>query len=130
MRGIRGPLFARITHCPLRLPCCSRSDSMAGACGLEKSIFLDALDIEGPTERARFLDQACAGQPELRSSVEALLRAHEGPHELLDTAVPPLTECAGAKIGPYKLLEAIGEGGFGIVFMAQQLEPVRRRVAL
>ena len=72
---------------------------MTGACGTEKSIFLDALDIEAPAERARFLDRACAGQPELRSSVEALLLAHEGSNELLDTAVPPLTECAGAMIG-------------------------------
>jgi eukaryotic-like serine/threonine-protein kinase len=103
---------------------------MACAHGSEKSIFLEALEIEAPAERVRFLDRVCGGQPQLRSSVEALLRAHEQPHALLDPAMARVTECTGTMIGAYKLLEVIGEGGFGVVFMAEQQVPVRRKVAL
>ena len=105
-----------------------------------KSIFLAA--IEKPSaERAAFLDEAAGGDAELRARVEALLKAHEDPDSFLDKAVPqfptvdhippaPLAEHVGTLIGPYKLLEQIGEGGMGVVYMADQQAPVRRRVAL
>src|SRR4051794_38565476 len=109
-----------------------------------KDVFLDAVEITVPGERAAFLGAACAGDPELRRRVEALLAAHERPESLLDrvavapveggtlphpTAAAPL-EGPGTSVGPYLLLEPLGEGGMGTVFLAEQGEPVRRRVAL
>jgi serine/threonine protein kinase len=104
----------------------------------EKSIFLAAIDLDSVAERAAFLDRACAGNQPLRAEVEALLEAHEKPQRLLDNlrAGTPiieetqLLERPGTLIGPYKLLEQIGEGGFGLVFMAEQQQPLRRKVAL
>ena len=101
-------------------------------------IYLAALEKPSTQERSAYLDRACAGDEGLRQRVERLLRAQpnvgnflESPApEIAQTVVPPLTECPGAVIGPYKLLEQIGEGGFGIVYMADQQSPVRRRVAL
>jgi serine/threonine protein kinase/tetratricopeptide (TPR) repeat protein len=109
-----------------------------------KAIFLEAVERHAPDQWPAFLDQACAGQPELRGRVEALLAAHRevgtarhnalpegadaGPAATVDQ--PPLREQPGTVIGPYKLLEPIGEGGFGLVFLAEQTEPVRRKVAL
>jgi serine/threonine protein kinase len=98
----------------------------------EKSIFLQAGEINSPAERAAFLDQACQGNVQLRAEVEAQLRAH-----VLGTCDPgpPTTddlvsERPGTFIGPYKLLQEIGEGGMGTVFMAEQTQPVQRKVAL
>jgi serine/threonine protein kinase len=103
----------------------------------EKSIFLAAVEIASDAERAAFIQQACLGNPQLRAEVDALLRAHAKPQPLLDAAPTPgptidepITERPGTVIGPYKLLEQIGEGGFGVVFMAEQTQPVRRKVAL
>jgi non-specific serine/threonine protein kinase/serine/threonine-protein kinase len=101
----------------------------------EKSIFLRALDIDSAPERAEFLDAACSGDPQLRAAVEGLLHAHEHPPWLLRVAdVPahagPIAERPGTVIGPYKLLQQLGEGGMGVVFMAEQTQPVRRKVAL
>src|SRR5262245_32372507 len=104
----------------------------------EDSIFLEALEKDSPEARAAFLDQACAGNAELRAVVERLLLAHARADKVLPDHAPWLpgpvvqtvTERVGIQIGPYKLLEQIGEGGFGVVFMAEQQQPVRRRVAL
>src|SRR5947209_313735 len=104
----------------------------------EASIFLEALQKPSPDERAAFLDQACGGNPELRRSVELLLRAHDraggfladSPAPLGVTVDQPDPESPGTVIGPYKLIEPIGEGGMGTVWMAQQQAPVRRLVAV
>ena len=80
---------------------------------------------EGP-ERERYLDEACGSDVGLRARLEALLRQDERGPELVE----PPGETAGEWIGRYKLLEKIGEGGFGSVWMAEQREPVKRRVAL
>ena len=104
----------------------------------EESIFPKALAKGSEQERAAYLDQACAGDPELRREVEALLLAHrqgggilEAPPAGLDsTAVCRAADGIGSLIGPYKLLEKIGGGGMGVVYMAEQLHPVHRKVAL
>jgi serine/threonine protein kinase/tetratricopeptide (TPR) repeat protein len=109
-------------------------DSLAS----DKSIFLEAIEISSPAERAAYLDQACGDRRALRAEVEDLLRAHLRPQGLLDAenrvslAAHDLAaqEAPGTMIGPYKLLEQIGEGGMGLVFMADQTQPVRRKVAL
>jgi serine/threonine protein kinase/tetratricopeptide (TPR) repeat protein len=110
-----------------------------------KSVFLAAADRAAP-ERAALLDEACAGEAELRRRVEQLLAAHDRPDSLPEA--PPdggLTrdsnpeggrapagpaEGPGAVIGPYKLLQQLGEGGMGTVYLAEQSRPVRRLVAL
>ncbi len=86
-------------------------------------------------ERDRFLEEACRDEPVLKEQVLILLKAHDGAGDFLKPVplVPsafPLTEKPGDRIGRYKLLEQIGEGGCGVVYMAEQEEPVRRRVAL
>jgi serine/threonine protein kinase len=104
----------------------------------EEEIFHEALAQSNPAERMAYLDQACAGDPARRAAVEALLRANVGATGFLDrpaTAPPatvdePLREWPGMVIGPYKLLQQIGEGGMGVVWMAEQTEPVKRKVAL
>ncbi len=105
----------------------------------EVAIFNDALEL-APTERSAYLDRACAGNIPLREKVEALLKANEQAENFLEvppTGLPltrtvriPITEKPGDKIDRYKLLQQIGEGGCGVVYMAEQEEPVRRRVAL
>src|SRR5262245_59845295 len=104
----------------------------------EKSVFLEAIEITAAAERAAYLDRACKDNAQLRAEVVALLRAHEAPQRVLDAAeavTPTSDEAAalerpGTVIGPYKLLEPIGEGGMGTVWMAEQKEPIRRRVAV
>jgi serine/threonine protein kinase len=100
-----------------------------------QQIFLEASAIAEPAGRQSYLDQACGTDSELRRQVDGLLFSHENAGEFLHRAfVPPpsesLTESPGTIIGKYKLLQEIGEGGFGVVFMAEQLEPVQRKVAL
>ncbi|HOB97890.1 MAG TPA: serine/threonine-protein kinase [Verrucomicrobiota bacterium] len=107
----------------------------------EEALFHAALERVGQ-ERAAYLDRACAGDPGLRKRLEALLEAHAQPNDL--PGLPPESArptirvefaetpdpAIGASIGRYKLLEKIGEGGWGVVYVAEQTEPIRRRVAL
>src|SRR5262245_7453704 len=103
-----------------------------------KSIFGKAMDLQSPAERAAYLEQACGDNARLREEVESLLIVgHEagGFFEGLGLAsavthADPVLERPGTVIGPYKLLEPIGEGGFGVVFLAEQQNPIRRQVAL
>src|SRR5947209_1576261 len=105
----------------------------------ESAIFNAAVKLP-PAERTSYLDQACGDNADLRRDVESLIVAHEGDRDFLrqpalDRATQteefkPVTEGPGTRIGPYKLLQKIGEGGFGIVFMAEQDRPVCRKVAL
>ena len=102
-------------------------------------IFTDALALPR-AERAAYLERACDGDGELRQKVEALLEGHEQVGDFLERSPQTTSLQAGSKvsageipgdrIGHYKLLQQIGEGGCGVVFMAEQEEPVRRRVAL
>jgi eukaryotic-like serine/threonine-protein kinase len=104
-----------------------------------KGIFGKALEIEEGIERDRFLSEACGEDPELRAEIDSLLRASGNAGTFLETpafATPGRVERTqhaegpGSIIGPYKLLEQIGEGGMGVVYMAEQTQPVRRTVAL
>src|SRR6266567_3195349 len=100
-----------------------------------KEIFSQALERKSPGERENFLAEACKDEPEMRSQVESLLRAHEQAGDFLGQTIklPPADfelEPPGTMIGRFKLLEKIGEGGFGVVYMAEQQEPVQRKVAL
>ena len=103
-----------------------------------EAIFFAALEMQSPEELAAYLRDACQEDESLRQRVEALLNARpklgsflQGQAaEMVTTSVPLPLETPGTQIGPYKLLQQIGEGGMGVVWMAEQLEPVRRRVAL
>src|SRR5579884_3580620 len=123
----------------------------------EESLFYLAQQQPDAAARAAFLDEACANQPEVRARLEKLLEAHDAPVSLfnkpaveMDTTLEPAAsssrgsgidedssfssappaEKPGTRIGPYKLLQQIGEGGMGVVWMAEQEHPVRRKVAL
>src|SRR5438309_1146754 len=103
----------------------------------EEAVFQAARRIAGPEARAAYLGQVCGDDAALRGRVERLLKVCEqeagflaAPALAATINLPAPTERPGTVIGPYKLLEPIGEGGMGIVYMAEQSQPVRRKVAL
>src|SRR5438876_9884886 len=110
----------------------------------EDEIFEAALQHATREKRATYLNEACGDDARLRERVEALLKAHDQAGEFLEqapagvsaktfvvtTGMVPVTEGPGDRIGRYKLRENLGEGGCGVVYVAEQEEPVRRRVAL
>lgn len=114
-----------------------------------REIFLEALEIQDSKSRVAYLALACGDDAELRASVEGLLEEEGDLGKFLErpaiargeipalppggappTVVLPPADAAGQRIGRYKLLQQIGEGGCGLVYMAEQEDPVRRRVAL
>jgi serine/threonine protein kinase/WD40 repeat protein len=122
---------------------------MAGQSDREQEIFNSALERATPAERAAYLDGACGEDVEMRSRLVALLGAHDMAGGFLPMDSPtqqpdvvtrtqvasagvlmPVEERPGNRIGPYKLREKVGEGGCGVVYVAEQEQPVRRRVAL
>src|SRR5580658_2801065 len=122
---------------------------MAGQSDREREIFNSALERATPAERAAYLDGACGEDIEMRSRLAALLGAHDSAGAFLpmdsptpqpdvvtrnqDVAAGALIsgeEQPGDRIGPYKLREKVGEGGCGVVYVAEQEKPIRRRVAL
>ena len=102
------------------------------------TIFCSAIEIESSDERQSYLDRVCGADLAMRRQAERLIQAHfrggsilDSPAHVLAAALDqPVTEGVGSVIGPYKLLEQIGEGGMGLVYMAEQQRPVRRLVAL
>ena len=116
----------------------------------EKAVFCQALEIAGPEQRRQFLDRACGTDQAMREQVEKLLALSQSAGDFFKECAPALeSEPADAdqvlvaaesalkpeipetkRIGPYKLLQKLGEGGYGVVYMAEQEQPIRRRVAL
>src|SRR5262249_45673944 len=98
-----------------------------------------AIEIDAEVERRAFVAQACAGDAELKRRVEELIENHRRAGSFLESPArnpivtveeQPIREHPGTIIGPYKLMEQIGEGGMGLIFVAEQQQPVRRKVAL
>src|SRR5215831_10093549 len=102
-----------------------------------RALFDEASEIDDAQARRAFVDQACGGDAVLRANLEELLRSGDSaggfladPKREPGSVAAPVQEREGDRIGRYKLLQKIGEGGCGVVYMAEQTEPVRRRVAL
>jgi Protein kinase domain len=108
----------------------------------QSEIFKAAIKL-ATHERNQYLGQACGNDPQKRAELESLLSAHDIAESFLERPASgdarganvtadyqPISEGPGSVIGPYRLMEQVGEGGFGLVFVAQQTEPVRRKVAL
>ena len=99
-----------------------------------KEIFVAAIEKYGPEHWPSYLDGVCGEEVELRARVDDLLAAHQKSDAFLDLQTAAIADGIhaeeGTEIGPFKLLQRIGEGGFGVVFMAEQTNPVRRKVAL
>lgn len=105
----------------------------------DESLFEKAISIVSPEKRSRLVEKAFAGEPEKRDRFLELLAAHEGQDDLLDDEhalgetqplSPRVTDQVGKQIGPYKLLQQIGHGGFGVVYLAEESTTLSRRVAL
>src|SRR5688572_18030942 len=116
----------------------------------EKAVFVEALEIDDSERRRRFLDQACGAFTAVREAVEKVLALATSDGAVFKDCAPALAPVAAdaaqvlsaaesaneaepletSRIGPYKLLQKLGEGGYGVVYMAEQEQPIRRRVAL
>ena len=103
----------------------------------EESIFLSAIEMNDSTERERYLQECCQGNPEMYEKIQQLVEMHFCQGQILDETrisqeVGESDSVAeiGTVVGAYKLLQEIGEGGMGIVFMAEQSEPIKRKVAV
>src|SRR4051794_29195904 len=105
----------------------------------DRDLFIAVLNLDDTAERQAYLQEACGDDSSARQRVEALLKVYENAGSFLESppasptasmAPAPSTELSGTVIGPYKLLQPIGEGGMGTVYMAEQTDPVRRLVAL
>ena len=104
----------------------------------EPAIFNAARRMAAPEARRSYLDEACGDDTALKARIERLLQVYDHEPSFLETPVTPsststaplVSEAPGTQIGPYKLVEQIGEGGFGVVFRAEQQKPLRRTVAL